>query len=110
MLKNDRPPATPAAFLAWNRPPATHYADCVAAFKSQLYALNSGLTNRELSVCALALAGVTIDGSALELNVKRSSIITYRKRAYERLQVSSLNEIFGILAFASAKHDINRLC
>lgn len=99
------PRATPAAtdsFLSVrasvSRRPIDH-SKCVSIFQRRLYLLEVGLTERERNVCALALAGVSIEGSAYELGIKKSSIITYRKRAYARLGISSLNELFLILTF-----------
>jgi DNA-binding CsgD family transcriptional regulator len=107
MTKKSEPPHAAGLsynyIFLWKKEPepaaAMHYSACADEFHRKLYALNAGLTRRELSVCALALVGMTIEGSALELNVKKSTIITYRKRAYERLGISSLNELFSILTF-----------
>jgi DNA-binding CsgD family transcriptional regulator len=101
------PAATDAFF--WARAPAPKRpidpSECVSIFQRRLYLLDVGLTVRERKVCALALAGVSIEGSAYELGIKKSSIITYRKRAYARLGISSLNELFVILTFAKFGSD-----
>lgn len=78
-----------------------NHSECVSIFQRKLYLLEVGLTERERKVCALALAGVSIEGSAYELGIKKSSIVTYRKRAYARLGISSLNELFLILTFST---------
>ena len=89
----------------WAQAPAPKrpidHSECVSIFQRRLYLLEVGLTERERKVCALALAGVSIEGSAYELGIKKSSIITYRKRAYARLGISSLNELFLILTFST---------
>ncbi len=106
MKKTDEPATTGLSYnyiFLWKKPEqpdgAMHFRECAEQFARKLYALNMGLTRRELEACSLALVGMTIEGSALELNVKKSSIITYRKRAYARLGISSLNELFSILTF-----------
>jgi len=69
--------------------------DPVASFESMLLSLNSGLTRRELQVCAHALAGVTVAGIAATLGVKDSTVATLRRRAYAKLGVVSLNALFA---------------
>jgi DNA-binding CsgD family transcriptional regulator len=51
------------------------------------------LTARELDVCALIVAGLSSEGIALELGVSQNTVLTYRKRAYARLGISSQNEL-----------------
>jgi DNA-binding CsgD family transcriptional regulator len=49
----------------------------------------SSLPPREREVCARAAAGMGVDATALDLGIARSSVLTYRRRAYERLGVKS---------------------
>jgi DNA-binding CsgD family transcriptional regulator len=72
--------------------------DAVRYYRQQLLSLDRGLTSRELDVGARSLAGMTAEGTALELNIKTSSVVTYRKRAYGRLGISSLYELFRFVA------------
>ena len=58
-------------------------------FRRRLDALGRGLTARELDVCARTLVGLTAEGIALDLDIQKSSVLTYRKRAYARLGISS---------------------
>jgi len=51
------------------------------------------LTARELGVCARTLAGMTAEAIALELGIGRASVLTYRRRAYERYGISSAGEL-----------------
>lgn len=67
-------------------------------YRQRLIALDRGLTARELDVCVRSLLGLTAEGTALELDIKQSSVITYRKRAYSRLGISSQSELFRLLA------------
>jgi len=51
------------------------------------------LTLRERQTCARAAVGMTAAGAALDLGIAVSSILTYRKRAYQRLGVTSACEL-----------------
>ncbi|HWK63709.1 MAG TPA: helix-turn-helix transcriptional regulator [Rhizobiaceae bacterium] len=51
------------------------------------------LTPREREVCARAAIGVSVEGAALDLAIATSSVLTYRKRAYQRLGISSAYEL-----------------
>lgn len=112
------PSGTPRAAtdsFFWSRPSSRrrtiNHSECVNIFQRRLYLLEVGLTERERKVCALALAGVSIEGSAYELGIKKSSVITYRKRAYARLGISSLNELFLVLTFSTLACDgIDQTC
>lgn len=55
------------------------------------------LSLRERQVCARGTIGMTIEGTALDLEIKRTSVITYRQRAYLKLGVSCQNELTAIL-------------
>lgn len=46
------------------------------------------LTRREREVCARSLAGSTAEQIAGELCVSRATVLTYRQRAYQRLEIS----------------------
>ena len=60
------------------------------------------LTARELDVCVSIVNGVTSEGIALGLNVSINTVFTYRKRAYARLGISSLNELVKLALNRSA--------
>jgi DNA-binding CsgD family transcriptional regulator len=51
------------------------------------------LTERERQVCAMVALGLTSEGIALRLNISLNTVVTYRKRAYARLSISSQNEL-----------------
>ncbi|GHF61970.1 helix-turn-helix transcriptional regulator [Seohaeicola zhoushanensis] len=51
------------------------------------------LTRRESQVCARILHGLTTLGIALDLDIGKESVVTYRKRAYSRLAISSQREL-----------------
>lgn len=48
---------------------------------------------REAEVCARILYGMTSIGIGLDLGIGEQTVMTYRKRAYERLQVGSHREL-----------------
>ena len=60
-----------------------------------LAAIEERLTPRERAVCARALAGQTVHGVASELGISPPTVATLRRRAYSKLNISSLNELFA---------------
>uniref|UniRef100_A0A9E8A1J5 LuxR C-terminal-related transcriptional regulator n=1 Tax=Bosea sp. NBC_00436 TaxID=2969620 RepID=A0A9E8A1J5_9HYPH len=66
-------------------------------FHARLEKAAPELSKRERDVCALVAAGLTSEGIALELGVGINTVLTYRKRAYARLGISSQNELMRIL-------------
>lgn len=67
--------------------------------------LGNSLSNREIEVCARALQGKTSEAIALDLGVKESTVATLRKRAYGKLRISTLNELFALCLSKSAGGD-----
>ena len=57
----------------------------------------ASLTAREREVCIFILLGYSSEAISELLGVSVHSTITYRKRAYEKLQISSQNELFRIV-------------
>lgn len=53
------------------------------------------LTDREVSVCARTAVGKTAQEISNELHIAKSSVLTYRRRAYLRLDVSSAAELLN---------------
>lgn len=51
------------------------------------------LPRREAQVCARVLYGMATTGIALDLNVSEETVKTYRKRAYQRLNIGSGREL-----------------
>jgi DNA-binding CsgD family transcriptional regulator len=62
--------------------------------ETRLRALCPALAAREVAVCTALLRGRTAPEVAAALGVRVSSIQTYRKRAYAKLGVGSLPELF----------------
>ena len=59
------------------------------------------LTERERDVCERILLGYTSIGIGLDLNIAPSSVVTYRRRAYEKLGIATQNELFALCLGAS---------
>jgi DNA-binding CsgD family transcriptional regulator len=55
--------------------------------------LLSALTTRERQVCARTLMGMTAEAIALDLLIGRASVLTYRQRAYRRLNICSAYQL-----------------
>ncbi|MBR0840010.1 LuxR family transcriptional regulator [Bradyrhizobium liaoningense] len=55
------------------------------------------LTPREQEVCRRILAGFSSEAISQALGISLHSTLTYRKRAYQRLGISSQNELFSIV-------------
>jgi DNA-binding CsgD family transcriptional regulator len=54
------------------------------------------LSARETEVCALGLAGRSIEAIALELSLSRHSVFTYRRRAFAKLGISTSQQLFAL--------------
>lgn len=59
--------------------------------------LPGGLSRREREVCSRAAAGKTIEGTALDLDIRKTSVVTYRQRAYQKLGISRQNELVALV-------------
>lgn len=57
--------------------------------------LDDRLTPREKAVLARILMGMRTEGIALDLHLKAASIITFRKRAYAKLGITTQSELFA---------------
>lgn len=64
--------------------------------ESLLGAIESRLTLRERQVCALALSGYGSDGIASILTISTSTVATLRRRAYGKLGINKVNELFAL--------------
>lgn len=56
------------------------------------------LTPRERQVCARAAMGLSVEATALDLGIAKTSVVTFRQRAYRRLGVTSPFELCGLVA------------
>ena len=58
----------------------------------------TNLTTRERQVCARAAMGMSVEATAQDLGIAKTSVLTYRQRAYQRLSVKSPLELSGLVA------------
>ncbi len=73
-----------------------------SSLEVRLLARCPALTPREAAVCSALLAGAPSREIAARLGIGLASVQTYRKRAYRKLGVGSLPELFArLLAYAS---------
>ena len=61
------------------------------------------ITPRERLVCVGILTGHTSESIAMNLSISTNSVLTYRKRLYEKLGISSQNELFARVIGAMTK-------
>ena len=63
----------------------------------QVLELLSGydISPREAEICTMIVIGHTTQGISLDLGISKNTVITHRRRAYEKLGISSQNELFG---------------
>jgi DNA-binding CsgD family transcriptional regulator len=63
----------------------------------QVLELLSGfeISPREAEICAMIVIGHTTQGISLDLGISKNTVITHRRRAYEKLGICSQNELFG---------------
>jgi DNA-binding CsgD family transcriptional regulator len=64
--------------------------------QSIIHGLGIHLSPREIEVCSYALIGVTNEGIGLTLGIQPSTVATLRKRAFSKLKVSNINQLFGL--------------
>jgi DNA-binding CsgD family transcriptional regulator len=76
----------------------SHALRCIpdrASMRERLRTLNAALSPREIEVCAMILQGITAEGISIEIGVSKTSVVTYRKRAYAKLGIATRNELFA---------------
>lgn len=56
------------------------------------------LTERERQVCARAAFGMSVEATALELGIAKTSVLTLRQRAYRRVGAASSRELLWLVA------------
>ena len=84
-----------ALLVAPTTAPQVRRAASVRSLEDLLVEVEERLTPRERAVCARALAGQTVQGISSELGVRPPTVATLRRRAYAKLNISSLNELFA---------------
>jgi DNA-binding CsgD family transcriptional regulator len=81
----------------WAHVSSAHERLDIEGLERRLDELAVGLSKRERQVCARAVAGRTIDDTATDLDIKKTSVITYRQRSYQKLGISRQNDLFALI-------------
>lgn len=97
-LKEFAPAVTAAVarHFARSRPEQPQHAPDIGSLLAS-HPRFSRLTGREREVCLRILSGQSSEAISRELSISIHSTLTYRRRAYERLGISSQNELFGLV-------------
>lgn len=69
----------------------------VAQLEDRFATRYQSLTAREREVCARAALGMSVEATALDLSIAKTSVLTYRRRAYHKLQVTSPFELCSLV-------------
>lgn len=69
----------------------------VAQLEERFASRFGNLTTRERQVCARAAIGMSVEATALDLGIGKTSVLTYRQRAYLRLKVTSPFELCALV-------------
>jgi len=69
----------------------------VAQLEERFASRYGNLTRRERQVCARAALGMSVEATALDLGIGKTSVLTYRQRAYLRLKVTSPFELCALV-------------
>jgi DNA-binding CsgD family transcriptional regulator len=91
---------------------ARHYALCTpnqpdlsTLFDSKLAFIGPNLTRREYGVILRILRGMTVAQIAKDLDIKPTSVLTYRNRAYQRLGIRLRSELCALLLGGTVHRD-----
>jgi LuxR family transcriptional regulator, activator of tox operons len=68
-----------------------------ASFRARLRLVSPKMPQREAEVCTAIMLGMTSDAIALKLGISVNTVLTYRKRAYGRLNISCQNELMRLI-------------
>ncbi|HVY81089.1 MAG TPA: helix-turn-helix transcriptional regulator [Steroidobacteraceae bacterium] len=84
--------------LPFNRKRKSEPSTLTVAQLEERFALRfASLTPRERQVCARAAIGMSVEATALDLGIAKTSVLTYRQRAYQRLGVTSPFELCALV-------------
>lgn len=86
-----------AKHRALNEPGQAAGKSFVSRVETRLAYAYPNLTGRERAVCARTLGGMTAEATALELAISPTSVLTYRRRAYQRLGISNIHQLLPAL-------------
>jgi DNA-binding CsgD family transcriptional regulator len=81
------------ADIVRRRPDISSALTCLDEIESCIAVAPLQLPRREAEVCSRILYGLSSIGIALDLGVSEETVMTYRKRAYQRLMIGSQREL-----------------
>lgn len=81
------------AGLIWHRPDLSVALTTLEEIESCIATAPEALPRREAEVCARILYGISTLGISLDLNIGEETVMTYRKRAYQRLGIGCQREL-----------------
>ncbi|MFA7601652.1 MAG: helix-turn-helix transcriptional regulator [Novosphingobium sp.] len=81
------------AAISWSTPRFPQALTSLAHIEMCIGASGTRLPRREFEVSSRLIYGMTTAGIALDLGIGEGSVITYRKRLYERLNIGSQREL-----------------
>lgn len=84
--------------LPFNRKRAVARTPSTQHVETRLQHLFPRLTRREQQVCARATVGMSVEATALDLGIAKTSVMTYRKRSYQRLGITSVHELCAFVS------------
>lgn len=75
----------------------THDKLTQQVFQARLRLIEPSMPDREAEVCTAIMLGMTSEAIALKLGISVNTVLTYRKRAYGRLNISCQNELLRLI-------------
>jgi DNA-binding CsgD family transcriptional regulator len=79
--------------IVHRRPKLTRALTSLEHIHRCLNAAATALSPREAEVCARILYGMSFGGIAIDLGIGEETVVTYRKRAYDRLGIATQREL-----------------
>ena len=68
-----------------------------ASYRNRLRLVSPKMPQREAEVCTAIMLGMTSEAIALKLGISVNTVLTYRKRAYGRMNISCQNELMRLI-------------
>ena len=79
--------------ITWDGPNVSVALTSLDEITACVAACASSLPRREAEVCSRIVYGLSTVGISLELNISEETVMTYRKRAYQRLGIATQREL-----------------
>lgn len=76
---------------------AVDRANLAGTFQRRLRLACPSLPDREMGVCVAIAKGLSSEAMSLEWGISLNTVLTYRKRAYARLNITSHNELMHLV-------------